>query len=106
MARVFGSAVVVHSKVDELRAIKAGQLVFEFWVGEVEKNGRRFSVCGRVQEDGGVAIGVEAAGDRGATRALDAQALSPDGDALLWVDFGLGAQAPNVRPPRAVWNWA
>ena len=45
--------VVVHSKVDKLRAIKAGQL---FWVGEVKEDGWEFSVGGRMEEDGSIAV--------------------------------------------------
>ena len=48
-------------KGGQIRAIKAGQIVLEFWMGEMEKKGGRFSVSGRVQEDRGVTVWVEAA---------------------------------------------
>jgi len=46
---------------------------------------------GRIQEDGGVSIGMETTSDGGAARTLDAEPLSADGDTLVWSDFGLGA---------------
>ena len=49
---------------------------------------------------------MEAAGDRGAARALDTKALRADGNALIRADFGLGAQAPDVGPPGALWGGA
>ena len=60
------------------------------------------AVGGRMEEDGGVAVGVEAAGDGGAAGALDAEACGTDGDAPVGADFGLGAEAPDVGPPGAV----
>lgn len=47
---------------------------------------------------------MEAAGDRGAAGAFDAEALGADGDALIGADFGLGTLAPDVGPPRAGWG--
>ena len=64
-----------------------------------EKDGE-FSVCWWVQEEGVVPIGMEAACDAGMGRLLDAQALGREGHAAVWADAGLGAHAPDVRPPR------
>ena len=68
----------------------------------MEEQGWGKAVCGWLEEDGGITVWVQAAGDRGAARALEAQALRADGDALVGADLGLGAQAPHVGPPRAV----
>ena len=95
--------MVVHSNPDKLCAIKPGQL---FWVGQVEKKGREFAVGWRQEEDRGIAVWMEAAGDRGSAGALNMKALRADCDALIRADFGLGAQAPDVGPPGAVWGWA
>jgi len=95
------TGVVVHSNPDKLCAIKPGQL---FWVRKVEEEGWELAVGWRQEEDRGIAVWMEAAGDRGAARALDMKALRADGDALIRADFGLGAQAPDVGPPGAVWG--
>lgn len=55
----------------------------------MEEEDGEFAVGGRVEDDGGVAVWLETAGDRGAAWALDAQALRADGDALIGTDFGL-----------------
>lgn len=101
MAIKIGGSVVVHSNPDKLCAIKPGQL---FWVRKVEEEGWELAVGWRQEEDRGIAVWMEAAGDRGAARALDMKALRADGDALIRADFGLGAQAPDVGPPGAVWG--
>ncbi len=75
-------------------------------MGEVKEEGREFAMGGRQEEDRGVAVWMEAAGDRGAAGALDMKALRADGDALIGSDFGLGAQAPDIGPPWADWGWA
>src|SRR6266478_987571 len=62
------------------------------------------AVFGWLEEHGGIAVWVQTAGDGRATRVLNAQALRADGDALIGADFGLGAQTPDVGPPRAVWR--
>ena len=64
-----------------------------------EKDGA-FALGRRGEEDGGIAVGMDAAGDDGARRLLEAQALGGDGDATVRVDTCLGACAPDVRPPR------
>ncbi len=73
-----------------------------FWGGKVEKKGGEMSFLRREEEDRDIAVWMEAAGDTGATRAFDPQALGADGDALVGPDFGLGAEAPEVGPPRTV----
>ena len=55
----------------------------------------------RGEEDGVIAVGMDAAGDQGAGRLLDAQALCGDGDAAVGTDARLRACAPDVGPPRA-----
>ena len=65
-----------------------------------EKDGA-FVLGRRGEEDGVVAVGIDAAGDHGAGRLFDAQALCGDGDAAVRADAGLRACAPDVRPPRA-----
>ena len=70
----------------------------------MEEEGGEFAVGGRQEEDGGVAIWMEAARDRGTAGALKMEALRADGDAWVGTDFGPGAQAPDVGPPRAVWG--
>ena len=65
-----------------------------------EKDGA-FALGRRGEEDGGIAVGMDAAGDDGARRLFEAQALGGDGDATVRVDTCLGACAPDVRPPRA-----
>ena len=56
---------------------------------------------GRGEEDGVIAVGMDAAGDQGARRLFDAQALGGDGDASVRADARLRACAPDVGPPRA-----
>ena len=77
-----------------------------FWLREVEEKDVEVTVGGRMKEDGEVAVGVETAGDGGAAGALDAQACGADGDASIGSDFDLGAEAPDVGPPGAVWGGA
>lgn len=73
---------------------------------KVEEEGWELAVGWRQEEDRGIAVWMEAAGDRGAARALDTKALRADGNALIRADFGLGAQAPDVGPPGALWGGA
>ena len=47
-----------------------------------------------------IPVGMDAAGEEGAGRLLDAQALCGDGDASVGADAGLRACAPDVGPPR------
>lgn len=77
-----------------------------FWGWEVEKEDGELAVRGRVEKSGDVAVWVEAAGDGRAAGAFDAETLGADGDALIGADFGLGALAPDVGPPGAVWGGA
>ncbi len=58
------------------------------------------------EDDGGVAVGADAAGDGGAAGAFDAEACGADGDAPIGGDFGLGAEAPDIGAPGAVEGWA
>ncbi len=73
-----------------------------FWDGEVKKKCGELSFLRWMKEDGDIAVGMQAARDDGPARAPDPQALGADGDALVGADFGLGAQTPDVRPPRTV----
>ena len=57
-------------------------------------------------QDGVMAGGVEAEEDFGARGMFDADALSADRNAAIGADLDGGAQAPNIRPPRAAWGWA
>ena len=47
-----------------------------------------------------IAVGMEAACDAGVGWLLDPQALAGESNAAVWTDAGLGADAPDVRPPR------
>jgi hypothetical protein len=49
---------------------------------------------------------MEAACDAGVWWLLEAQALAGESNATVWSDAGLGADAPEVRPPRATRRWA
>ena len=60
-----------------------------------------FSSGRGVQEEGVIAVGMEAACDASVWWQLDAQALAGESNATIWSDAGLGADAPDVRPPRA-----
>ena len=64
------------------------------------------AVRGRVEKSREVAVWMETTGDGGAAGAFDAEALGAEGDTLIGADFGLGALAPDVGPPRAVWRRA
>ena len=55
----------------------------------------------RGEEDGVVAVGMEASGDECAGRFVDAETLGGEGDAAVGADAGLGAGAPDVGPPGA-----
>ena len=68
----------------------------------MEEEDGEFSFRGRVQEDGVIAIRMEAARDTSVGWLLDAQALGREGNATIWADTGLGANTPDVRPPGAV----
>ena len=69
--------------------------------GRMKEEDGEFSFRGRVQEDGVIAIGMKAASDAGVGWLLDTQALGCESNATVWADAGLGADAPDVRPPRA-----
>ena len=71
------------------------------WGGEVEKENGAVLVVGWVAEDGSIAIWVEAAGDGGAGREIDAEALRAAGDAAVGSNLGLSPHAPDIGPPRA-----
>src|SRR2546428_4007007 len=70
-----------------------------------EESGGLFLVWGGA-ENGAVAVWMEAAGDGGTWGKIDAEALRAAGDAAICADLGLGAHAPDVRPPRATWGGA
>ena len=63
--------------------------------------GRAFGLVWRREDDGVVAVGVEASCNEGAGRFFDAEALGGEGDAAVGADAGLGAGAPDVGPPGA-----
>ena len=71
------------------------------WSGAMEEKDGAFVLGRRGEEDGVIAVGMDAAGDEGARRFFDAQALCGDGDAAVRADARLRAGAPDVRPPRA-----
>ena len=75
-----------------------------FWGWEEEAE--ELALDGRIEEGGGIAVWMEAAGDAGAAGTLDAEALGADGDAPIGADFGVGALAPDIGPPGAVWGGA
>lgn len=60
-----------------------------------------FSSRWGVQQDRVIAIRMEAACDAGIGWLFDAQALGRESNATVWADASLGADAPDVRPPRA-----
>ena len=53
-------------------------------------------------EDGMMAGGMEAEDDSGTGRVFEAKALTADGDPSIGTDPQRGANAPNIRPPRAM----
>ena len=59
-----------------------------FWGWEVEEKDGELAVFGRVEEETDIAVRMEATGDAGAWRTLNAQALGTDGDAAIGADFG------------------
>ena len=63
-----------------------------FWVGGVGQHGV-------------VAGGMAAEADFGAGWCFDPQALGADGDAAIVADAERGADAPDIRPPRAGRHW-
>ena len=67
----------------------------------MEEEDGAFVLGRRGEEDGVITVGVDAAGDEGAGRLFDAQALCGDSDATVGADAGLRAYAPDVGPPRA-----
>ena len=71
------------------------------WSWAMEEQDGAFVLGWRGEEDGVIAVGMDAAGDEGAGRLFDAQALGGDGDASVRADAGLRACAPDVGPPRA-----
>ena len=60
-----------------------------------------FILCGRGCEHGVVAVWMKAANDFGTGRPVDAQALAADRDAVVGIDPGAGALAPDAGPPWA-----
>ena len=70
-----------------------------------EKDGE-FSFGGWSKEDGVIAVWVEASGDGGARRTVDAEALGRESDAAVWSDAGGRTDAPDVGPPRTLWGWS
>jgi hypothetical protein len=96
-----GSVVAVHSKVDKLRASKGGR---SMWVRTVEEEGWFFATGGRIKKNGSVSVWMEAACDGGPTGTLNTLTLGVDGNALIWADFGLGTQTPDLGPPGTVWS--
>ena len=67
----------------------------------MEEEDGAFGLVWRSEEDGVVAVWMEASGDESAGRFFDAEALRGEGDAAIGSDAGLRACAPNVGPPRA-----
>jgi hypothetical protein len=67
----------------------------------MEEKDWEFAFGGRVEEDGVIAIGMEATCDAGVGWLLDAETLRGEGNAAVWADAGLRADAPDIRPPRA-----
>jgi len=57
-------------------------------------------------QDGVVAGGMEAENDLGARGALHTEAEGTDDNAAIGADLNGGADAPNIRPPRASRGWA
>ena len=55
---------------------------------------------GGVGQDGVMAGGMEAEDDFGAGWLFEAEAFGANGDAAIVADFDLGADAPDIRPPR------
>jgi hypothetical protein len=56
-----------------------------------------FSSGRGVQEEGVIAVGMEAACEASVWRQLDAQALAGESNATVWSDAGLGADAPRRK---------
>ena len=56
----------------------------------MKENDGEFSICGRVEQDGVIAIGMKAASDAGVRWLLEAQALACEGDATGRVGWGQG----------------
>ena len=54
-----------------------------------------------MEKDGVITVWVEATDDGGAWRAVDAEALGADGDGGIGGEAGVGADTPDVGPPRA-----
>ena len=67
----------------------------------MEEEKGEFSFGGRVEEEGVIAVGMEAACDASMGWLLDAEAVGGEGNATVWADAGLRAHAPDMRPPRA-----
>ena len=70
----------------------------------MEEKEREFSFGGRVEEDGVIAIGMEAAYDTGVGWLFNAQALAGESDTSVAADTGEGADTPDIRPPGAMWR--
>ena len=59
---------------------------------------------GRGCEDGEVTVWMKAADDDCTGWPIDAQTCGAEGDAAVWIDAGVGALTPEVRPPWAGWS--
>ena len=68
-----------------------------------EENGK-FAFCWGKEDEGKIAVWMETACYPGVWRLIDAQALGAKCDATVRADAGLGANTPDVRPPRAFWR--
>ena len=61
---------------------------------------------GGVGEDGVMAGGMQAQDDFGAGWGFEAEAFGANGDTAIVADFDLGADAPDLRPPRTAGHGA
>ena len=69
---------------------ECGLLIFVWWGGQ----------------DGVVACGMEAQNHFGPAGMFDAEALGADGNTAIGADLEVGANTPNIRPPRTSGGWA
>lgn len=70
----------------------------------MEEEYGEFAFCWGREDEGKIAVWVETACYPGVWRLIDAQALGAKRDATVRADAGLGANTPDVRPPRAFWR--
>lgn len=70
----------------------------------MEEEGRALSFLRGMEEHGDIAAGMEAADHGGAARALDAQVVGADGDALVGADFGFASAGPKRKGPPGQWG--